>query len=87
MEKFDFSQAAAEMKKAVAEEHAELKAARSAEAEYRAELDASIFETRDLLRKMAEESNKESRYNHRVNLIIIIIALLTLITTVISLFR
>ena len=38
---------------------------------------------RDALRKMQEDSEKESKYNHKINIIIITIATLTLFATVI----
>ncbi len=51
--------------------------------EYQDELDRCAFETRDILRKMQEDSIRESRYNRRANFIIIAIALLTLVATVV----
>lgn len=54
-----------------------------AEHEYKGKLEDCIFETRDALRKMQEDSEKESKYNRRINIIIIAIATLTLIATVI----
>lgn len=54
-----------------------------AEHEYKGQLENCIFETRDALRKMQEDSEKESKYNHKINIIIITIATLTLIATVI----
>lgn len=52
-------------------------------AEFQAEHDNCIFETRDILRQIQEDSIKESRYNRCANFIIITIALLTLVATVV----
>lgn len=75
------------MKDAVNKSHTEMAEKYGAKAEYRAELEASLFETRDLLREMKESSDRESRYNRRMNAAILIVALLTLAATIVSLFR
>lgn len=63
-----------------------------ANAEYKAEQDAAVFETRDLLRQMQEESAKESQLNTRrfviqtvVSVAALIAALIAAVATVIPL--
>lgn len=55
-----------------------------ANAEYKAEQDATIFETRDLLRQMHEESAKESRLNTRRFVIQTVVSVAALIAAVIA---
>jgi glycerol kinase len=55
-----------------------------AEQEYKTQLESCIFETRDILHKMQEDSEKESKTNFRRFLINTIIAVATLIVSVIA---
>lgn len=80
---FDCSQAIDALQDAIDENHERISAEIIAEQEYKGKLEDCIFETRDALRKMQEDSEKESKYNRRINIIIVAIATLTLIATVI----
>ena len=55
-----------------------------AEQEYKTQLESCIFETRDILHKIQEDSEKESKTNFRRFLINTIIAVATLIVSVIA---
>jgi len=53
-----------------------------AEAEYHAQQDAAVFETRDLLKKMQEESSKESKINTKRFIIQTVVSVAALIAAV-----
>lgn len=53
-----------------------------AHAEYQAAKDDCLFEARNALRQMQEDSKNESKYQHRINNILITLGVLTLIATV-----
>ena len=55
-----------------------------AEQEYKAQLEGCIFETRDILHKMQEDSEKESKTNFKRFIITTIIAGATLIVSVVA---
>ena len=80
MENFDFS----EMANAVNSVHAEFEAARSVEAEYQAELDASIFETCEILHRMEEESKKAAVIDQKRFIIQTVIGVAALIAAVVA---
>ena len=50
--------------------------------EHRAEIENSFLDIRNLLLEFIENSEKESKYQHRVNLALLIIGLLTLLATI-----
>lgn len=79
---YDFSHAMDMIQDATDEMQDRIASGIIAEQIYKGKLEDCIFETRDILRKMQEDSDKETKYNHRANVIIITIALLTLIATV-----
>jgi len=86
MDNFDFSHAVSSISDTVNKLDTEFTLAHELQINRQIELEETIFEICDFLHNTGEGSNKKSKYNHRVNLIVITIALLTLIATVISLF-
>lgn len=69
---------------AIEENHERISAGIIAEQEYKGQLEDCIFETRDILHKMQEDSEKESKTNYRRFIINTIIAIATLIVSVIA---
>lgn len=84
LDNIDISQVMDNMQNAIEENHEQIASGIISEQEYKGMLEDCVFETRDILRKMQEDSDKETKYNHCANVIIITIAVLTLIATVAS---
>lgn len=72
------------MDRTVIEAHQNLAEVAKASAEYQAQQDAAVFETRDLLQKMQEESAKESQTNARRFIIQTVVSVAALIAAVVA---
>lgn len=77
---FNFSK----LESAVNNEHQQAYEIAKANAKYQAQQDAVIFETRDLLLQMQEESAKESQLNTRRFIIQTVISVAALIAAVVA---
>lgn len=80
----DASKLVDQMRQAVDASNKEMSEHLAAKTEYRAQLDNCVFQTRDLLLKMQEESEKESKKDRNRFIINTFIAVATLITSVIA---
>lgn len=77
---FDFSK----VERTVNETHQQMTEAAKAKAEYQAQKDAATFETRDLLKKIREESTKESQINTKHFIIQTVVSVAALIAAVVA---
>lgn len=80
----DASKLVDQMRQAVDASNKEMSEHLAAKTEYQAQLDNCVFQTRDLLLKMQEESEKESKKDRNRFIINTFIAVATLITSVIA---
>lgn len=80
----DASKLVDQMRQAVDASNEEMSEHLAAKTEYQAQLDNCVFQTRDLLLKMQEESEKESKKDRNRFIINTFIAVATLITSVIA---
>lgn len=78
----DFQKLQSSLEENIALNNAAIRKANEIENLNNIEKDNAIFQTRDALQTMIEESHKDAKYQKRINLILIIISILTLIVSI-----